>query len=207
MSSRYYKATRPDGTDFYTGTVLYEVGRTVTHPAAKKVRNDPATYLSVSTVPTDCTGMRWPCRLFVVEGHDRPMRNDNLPNKRCFSSVAVVEERPAHEVFGPQGVEVVALIARAGRLTADEAEQLNAAKDAAWYAAKDAAWDAKDAAWAAAGDAGDAAWAAAEHAGDAVGAARDAALALVVRDLISPEQFDVLYGPWASVIATKDGER
>ena len=31
-------------------------------------------------------------------------------------------------------------------------------------------------------------------------AARDAALALVVRDLITPEQFDRLYGPWASVM-------
>ena len=31
-------------------------------------------------------------------------------------------------------------------------------------------------------------------------AARDAALALVVRDLITPEQFDLLYGPWASVM-------
>ena len=26
MTRRFFKATRPDGTDFYTGRVLYEVG-------------------------------------------------------------------------------------------------------------------------------------------------------------------------------------
>lgn len=36
------------------------------------------------------------------------------------------------------------------------------------------------------------------------GAAWAAALALVVRDLITPEQFDVLYGPWASVMEARN---
>ena len=34
----------------------------------------------------------------------------------------------------------------------------------------------------------------------AASAAWPAALALVVRDLITPEQFDLLYGTWASVM-------
>ena len=32
----------------------------------------------------------------------------------------------------------------------------------------------------------------------------DAAIALVVKDLITPDQFDTLYGPWASVVG-EDG--
>ena len=36
--------------------------------------------------------------------------------------------------------------------------------------------------------------------GAALGAARGAACALVVRDLISEEDFDLLYGPWANVM-------
>ena len=36
-------------------------------------------------------------------------------------------------------------------------------------------------------------------------AAADAVVALVVRDLITPEQFDVLYGPWASVMEDGHG--
>jgi len=58
----------------------------------------------------------------------------------------------------------------------------DAAGDAAWAVAWDAAWDA---AWAAA-------WS----------AARSAAWALMVKDLITPEQFDLLYGPWASVMGS-----
>ena len=179
--TRYYKATTLAGTDFRTGTVLYESGRVTTHPVAKRVRNDPSTYLSVSTVPTDCTGMRWPCRLFAVEGVGRVMKNDDLPNKRCFSAVRVVEELPAHEVFGPQGEAVAALIARASRLTVVELERL--AWASAWASARASAWDS--------------AW---DSAGDSAGAVADAAAALVVRDLICPEHFDILYGPWRKVI-------
>ena len=65
-SLTYYKATRPDGTDFQTGSIDYAAalatGETIEHPAAKMVRHDPATYLSVSIHPANCTGMRWPCR-------------------------------------------------------------------------------------------------------------------------------------------------
>jgi len=70
----------------------------------------------------------------------------------------------------------------------------SAARSAAWSAARYAAWDAaRSAAWDAAWDA---AWAAAWS------AARSAAWALMVKDLITPEQFDLLYGPWASVMGS-----
>src|SRR5690606_10868549 len=110
----YYKATRLDGTDFRTGTVKYEVGGRTTHPTSKRRTNaDPSTYLSVSTVPTDCTGFEWPCRLFLVKGVGREMKATRLPNKRAFLAVDVIEELPAHMVFGPQGEHVVRLIDRA----------------------------------------------------------------------------------------------
>ena len=38
----------------------------------------------------------------------------------------------------------------------------------------------------------------------AAGAAWLAAVALVVRDLISDEQFQILYGPWASVMEAEE---
>ena len=143
---RYYKATRPDGTDFRTGEIDYgaalKSGETIEHPE-KFVRNEPSTYFSVSTSPADCTGMRWPCRLFRIEPVGRAWRNDEMPNKRCCSRLRVVEELPAHEALGPQGEEVAALIERCGTLTVDELERLAVA----WVAARAAAWSA---AWSAA---------------------------------------------------------
>ena len=64
----YYKATRPDGTDFRTGQINYEVGSVVRHPNPHG--DHPSGYLSVATVPTECMRMCWPCRLFAVEPVD-----------------------------------------------------------------------------------------------------------------------------------------
>src|SRR5690606_11846655 len=112
---------------------------------------------------------------------------------------------PAHEALGPQGEEVAALIERAKRLTSEEIEGL--VRDAAWDVAWDAAWaTARHAARGAAWDAAwDAAWAAAwvaalDAAWDAAGAAAGASLALLTRDLISEQHFEVLYGPWREVV-------
>lgn len=202
----YYKATRPDGTDFYTGTIKYEVGKRTTHPTSKKrTKGDPSTYLSVSTVISDCAGFEWPCRLFLVKGVGRAMTATDLPNKRAFLSVDVVEELPAHEAFGPQGEHVVALIERAARLTSNEAKQLSAAGAATWLTARTAARaTARNAARNAAISAARvAAWGTAGGtAGDTAG---DAAMALVVRDLIGSSGFtqahyDSLTGPWRTVI-------
>src|SRR5579885_2641553 len=181
----FYKATRPDGTDFHSGTVLYEVGKRV-RPRDRVPRNEAQLcgpgLLHAATVPTETLVVgAWPCRLFVVEGKPVAGLDDEHPYKAGFRQLHVAEELPAWQVFGPQGQEVVALIERAGRLTADEMQRLDAAWDAARDAAGDAAWDA---------DLHVAAW-------DAAG---DAARALVVRDLISDEDFRTLYGPWESVI-------
>ena len=130
--------------------------------------------------------------------------------------VRVLREIDAHVALGPQGVQVAALIARCGTLTADEVSRLNAARGTArGVATRDAtrgiargiarvaAWDATLYA-ATPGAARDAAWDAARCATrDAAG---DAAGALVSRDLIGQhpgwdqDTYDLLTGPWRSVI-------
>jgi hypothetical protein len=141
----------------------------------------------------------------------------------------MVRDRLAHievtdadlaDTFGPQWKHIVALVRRAAALTSGEAEQLLAARDAVWVAAMDArvaAWvaaevaardatrdaagyAARDATWYAAGYAvRNAVWCAAGY------ASWDAAWALAVRDLIgqhgfTQDHYDLLTGPWRSVI-------
>ena len=142
MTVNYYKATRPDGTDFRTGMIDYGAalisGAIIRHPVPQRVRNEPETYLSVSVSPADCTGFSWPCRLFRVEPVGRIMSRLNASsNKRAVSALRVVEELPAWQALGPNGEAVAALIERAKSLTLSELDGL-AARDAAW----DAAWDA-----------------------------------------------------------------
>jgi hypothetical protein len=163
----YFKAARPDGRDFATGTVDYgaalESGETLRHPSKRKTRNDPSTYFSVSVEPADCTGFMWPCRLFLVEPVGRVTAADDLPNKRCCSALRVVKELPAHLALGPNGEAVAAFIERLRTLTPEQVKQLAAA----WYAARDAA--------------------------------RAAARAIVVRDLITPEQYAALTRPFVDI--------
>lgn len=192
----YYKATRVDGTDFYTGTVDYAAalasGEVIRHPA-NKVRDQPATYFSVSVRASDCTNFKWPCRLFRVEPVGRVMANlAASPNKRAVSALRVVEELPAHMALGPNGEQVAAFIERVRALSAEQIRALEVAWSAARPAARDATWDAAwDATWEAAWDAaGYAAWAATGH------AAPDAAVAILVRDLISPEDYAILTQPF-----------
>jgi hypothetical protein len=104
--------------------------------------------------------------------------------------------------YGPNTKAVAALIARVKTLTPDEADRMRdastltvewsrARREArrkagvrgrleAWDAARDAAWNATQT--------------------DAGVVAGDAAVALVVEDLISREHFKALYAPWASVM-------
>jgi len=105
--------------------------------------------------------------------------------------------------FGPQGVEVAALIRRAAVITAEEADQLSLAWDA-WDAAWDATWNtARDSkSWAQWDAARDAAWNAANK---AAWDAEWAAAALSVRHLIgdygfTQQHYDLLTGPWRQTI-------
>ena len=185
----YYKAVRPDGTDFYSGRVLWgQVGEIVRHPAPGSPGGEDAKgYLSVSVSPADCTAMSWPCRLFEVEpveGVPVWEPTPDLPSKRASHAWRVVRELPAYEALGPNGVEVAAFLDLLPTLTTTQwSAALGAALGAAGAAALGATWDA---AWGAAGAAARVA---------ARGAAWAAAWALLVRDLITTEQFDVLTAP------------
>ena len=186
----FYKATRPDGTSFYNGTTKWQVGCIVRHPAPDlSLGLCSAGVLHISDAPGETlVGGWWPCRLFEVEPRDDMIGSEE--HKYGCTAVKVVRELPAWQALGPNGEAVAALIKRCRTMTYDEAEQLSAAGSAARYAARDAAWSAaRDAA-------GDAARYAARD------AARYAAWALMVKDLITPEQFDLLYGPWASVMGS-----
>lgn len=210
----FFKAVRPDGSDFHTGTVDYGAalisGDVVRHPDPD-LTVGPDRYLSVATVATDCTSMAWPCRLLLVEPVGKTRQGPDLPSKIRCEAVRVVGERPAHEALGPQGEHVAALIERIRSLTADEMGRLAAARDAARDATRAATWDAtwdatRDATRDAARDAArwatwdatwDATWNAAWDA--AWDAARDATWALLVRDLIGHGDYRTLVAPWASV--------
>ena len=161
----YYKAVRPDGTDFYSGRVLWDrVGEIVEHPCpGSPGKHGAEGYLSVSVSPTDCTGMKWPCRLLVVEpveGSPVWEPTPGLPSKRASHAWRVVRELPAYEALGPNGAEVEAFL-----------ELLPILTEAQWEVARDAVRNAvRNAAW-------------------------DAVRALLVRDLITTEQFDTLTAP------------
>lgn len=203
----YYKATQVSGLSFHGPHIDYGAalvsGAVIRHPSKVMIPNDAATYLSVATVPTDCIGFEWPCRLFRVEPQG------DVLGWACLA-LRVVEELPAWQVFGPQGQQVVAVFERAARLTPNEAKQLVATQPAAWAAARAEAWNwARDAQR---GPAWDAAWGAvwdrarawAEVWAAAWDRARDAARGYVVRDLITEAQFGLLAGPWLSVIGATE---
>jgi len=136
----YFKATSVDGKDFATGTIDYGAalvsGEVVRHPATKKIKDEPSTYLSVSVSAADCTGASWPCRLFRVEPVGWVMSKLSVsPNKRAVSALRVVEELPAHLSLGPNGEAVAEFIERCKKLSATDWEKVAAA----WYAARCAA--------------------------------------------------------------------
>ena len=186
----FYKAIRPDGTDFYTGAVQWAPesgdipadGIIVTYPTSTVWEESHSTHLCASTSPTDCTGFEWPCRLLEVEPVGEVYRHAG--SKRSALSWRVVRELPAPTALGPQGEAVVALVDRLERLGATQQIELLAerfdAQDSAWEAARGDAW------YAVRGATRGAAWIA------ALGAAGIAASTLVAWDLITTDQRDIL---------------
>ena len=204
MTITYYKSVRLNGTDFHTGETQWappeghEAPWIVYHPSGLQEvpSTRPTDYLSVATVPTDCTGMAWPCRLLQVrpvEGYPVATPGRKLfPNRASATAWEVVAELDPRLALGPQADQLIALFDTAERLTGDKLRDLaaawNAARNAARTAARNAARNAaRTAARTAARDA-------------ARTAAWYAAWALVVRDLLPQEHYETLTRPWASVI-------
>jgi len=164
---RFWKAVDGEGGSFGDPEVVWRVGRIVRDPLPAGRTICERGLLHAATTATEALtshcSVTYPHRLFVVEPRGDLVRETGHPHKVGCRAWKVVEERPMHEAYGPQGVEVVALIERCGRLTYDDAVALLAAWRAVRGAVRGAAWGS------AGGSAGDAAWHAARH------AARDAA--------------------------------
>ena len=186
-----YKAVRPDGTSFYDQATRWVVGEVTEHPHPNPTRTSG--YLSTSDAATDCTGFKWPCRLLAVEPVGEVWQPDprQFPHKWAGHRFLVAEELPAHQALGPQGEHVAALIERAEMLTTQEVSSLLDARDAVrratWVAARNVAWVAGRLA----------AWNAAQIATRGVG---QAAVALLVRDLLPTKDYDALTLPWRRLI-------
>lgn len=205
----YYKATRPDGTDFRTGQVDYAAlcgtgGELPRKPDADLPFCCSGHVYHASTIAAETLiGGEWPCRLFEVEGIAVAAQG----SKRGFYTMKVIRELPAHEALGPQGEEVAALIENASVLSLSRIRALVPSPERGFYDLATAAQQGlRAAAMVAAATAVHAAIL--KHAPwdmdrmrrrFAAARAADAARALVVKDLISPAQFEALFTPWASI--------
>jgi len=216
----WYKATRPDGTDYHTGTIHYEPGKRV-RPAksSKRVLCGPGV-LHASTSPEKAVSYnaRWPWRLFEVEG--RPFLTDDYdPHKAGFKQLCVVKEVPPYLAFGPNGKLAMRVISKVVELDAQQIRDLAASRAALWAALRDVS---RPALWAALRDAlrpvsWDALWDASRAAlrdvsWDASRAAVwDVLRAVVTADLVgqyglTKQHIRILYRPWQQVVGDPDIE-
>jgi hypothetical protein len=137
----YYKAVRPDGTDFFSGMIDYAaaLGSAVKHPRAVRKDEDASHYISISISSGDCTGFRWDAtegaRLFEVApvGRAWAPHANSMPNKRAAVGVKVLRELPSYLLFGPQGEAVVAIINAFKNLSTAQKNALYAARDDAFW--------------------------------------------------------------------------
>ena len=166
----YYKATRPDGTDFYSGTILYGVGKTV-RPAKFKgtpIICGPGVLHASDVAAETLIGGYWPCRLFEVTGKPFIGFDSEHKHKAGFKQLKVVAEIDPCLALGPNGRYVAGIIERIRQADRQEIRGLVAAWEATREATREAAWEA--------------AWGA------------------VCRDLITPEQYKTLTDLWVSVM-------
>ena len=145
----YYKSVRLNGTDFHTGELQWappeghEAPWIVYHQSGRQEvpSAHPRDFLSVATVPTDCSGMAWPCRLLQVrpvEGHPVATPGGRLlPNRVVATAWEVIAELDPRLALGPQADQLIALLDTAERLTGDKLRDLAAARFAAWFAARE----------------------------------------------------------------------
>ncbi|HEY2644056.1 MAG TPA: hypothetical protein VGI56_09930 [Galbitalea sp.] len=202
-----FKATRPNGTDFKTGRIHYDlVGGTVKHPHPLTAGDpDASGYISVATVATDCTSFNWPARLFEVEivGEKWAPHAGSMPNKMAGHEIRILAELPAWQLFGPLGYQIVAIIDAFGAMDYDQRRARSAARPKGWSDAYSELWSVV-----ADGRADRAGLGAARYAlydrldGWRVGhAAYGAALAVLCKEFLTTETYDALVAPYLDVIA------
>lgn len=228
----YYKAVRPNGTDFHSGTVRWlpedlnipDVGWRVFHPhPAKDISHRDCSasgYLSLAEIPTECTGMRWPCRLLVVEAGNDVARDHVYPFKVRVKTARVIAELPSHVALGPQGASLARLIWRVGDLTLSDVARMyppelvysetGAARSARYSAGLESTKMIIKKSRDAAGRAVDEAILSSMHRAaelchspliwDVEEIIKSTARALMVRDLISSRDYDALTDTWRRTI-------
>jgi len=107
-----YKIVNDQGCDYYTGTVLYEVGKTMVHPDPDRSHNGPCGRgYHVSPTPWHASGHNKPGRLFEVKIDKKNIigRDDS---KMRVSELVVVKELNKHRIYGPNYKKVLAKIER-----------------------------------------------------------------------------------------------
>ena len=204
----YFKAVQPDGFSFRGSPKKeYVVGET-TEAEGDGNKLCDAGLLHVSDTPSETLFGRWPARLFevrgeIIAGFDKAQQPD--AHKGGAKRLEVVRELPAWMALGPNGRVVAAFLA--ALRTLNETEWGNsrflthtrlwpyacgASSDAAWASARSHARDAaRDAIWPLPVNVSwESAWA----------AAWTASQALVVADLITPEQLATLYAPFEQAL-------
>jgi hypothetical protein len=147
----YYKAVRPDGKDFATGTIDYAsalgTDQAVKHPAPQRKSDYAWNYLSISTSAGDCTGFVWDeklgARLFEVKPVGVPWtpHPGNMPNKRAVTGVRILRELPNHMLFGPQGEAIVDILGAFRKLTSAQRSNLYLSRPSDWYSAWSVVYD------------------------------------------------------------------
>jgi len=123
--------TAANGRDLLHPDVLVQPGETIRVEPGDRY----ADALQAAAVPGEAADElvnAWPCRLFLVSGS--PVSEAREPDRYRFFELNVVAERPAAEMFGPYGQEVVRTlwalerlhpraIAKLSELEADERAQ------------------------------------------------------------------------------------
>lgn len=118
----FYKATYTDGRDFFSGCVDYADALKCGAPLPEKPHcahpavPSSAVYTAADK-PTEIGCVQWPCRLFEVDGN--PVGTDGRGTFGFFT-LRVVREVDPWQLFGPQGLAVCAMLARAESLSWDE---------------------------------------------------------------------------------------
>lgn len=210
----FYKAVRPDGTDFHSGTVDYAsicgTGEWLPRLPGGPCCTSLVYHASTSAADT-LIGGEWPCRLFLVEGE--PVSEEE--NKRGFETFRVIEELPSWQALGPNGEEVASFIEKVRTwATAWDFDGMHLDEVRGWQRVSKRRWacgvawvEGRMAAWNAATDAAGEAivkpdpteWTGNAARSAAILAAKTAAQALVVKDLIFAGDFNSLYGPWRKI--------
>lgn len=193
----FYKAVDTNNKDFTTGKTQLVLGEWMPEIEGPLVFCRNGYHVSTEKAETLQSGREnipWPARLYLVETRD--VVEGSVRTKVCRSYRAI-EELPAWEALGPNGQDVITFLESyesrtPGQVRALESEyyaesnreRLTPAWDAAFYASLQSSRAA--------------AWSVVTRL--VYGDSACPATALVVRDILTSKQFEVLTEPWVRIV-------